>query len=277
MEMTRQVPKWLLALDVDRTILTDDYRLLDPVRDAIQKARAHGVSVALATARGPVALEVIRRDVGEIDCAVCFGGALILNRHGGEWKAFPGDVDHQATINKDAATNLVSLCREADLSVAGYGLAKVYVDAIDSRLTKEFRHTGDEYEVRDLTGVDDPLFKFLVISSLEQTEKLSALRAQISHQFSCAMSHVNYLEVNPLGSSKGSGLALLAQAIGVDQQHTVAIGDGENDLPMFLWAGTSIAMGNASEKVRQAADWTTKTNAEAGVAFAIQKLFETAW
>ncbi|MDX3928160.1 MAG: Cof-type HAD-IIB family hydrolase [Shinella sp.] len=269
--------KWLLALDVDRTILTDDYRLLNEVRQAIQDARKLGVTVSLATARGPVALEVILKDLGEVDYAICFGGALVLKRAGSEWAAITDGASLGSTIDPDAGRILVELCRSYGVSVAGYGRDKVFVEEIDSRLQNEIRHTGDRYEVRTLGDISEPLFKYLVISRTDEVGKLAEISAQMSARLSCATSHVNYLEVGPLGTSKGTGLALLARAIGIDQQHTVAIGDGENDLPMFLWAGISIAMGNALEHVREAADWTTTTNAEAGVAAAINRLTEQTW
>lgn len=269
--------KWLLALDVDRTLLTDDYRLLSEVREAIQGARRLGVTVSLATARGPVALEVILRDLGEVDYAICFGGALVLRRAENEWVTVTDGSELGSTVDPDAGRILVELCRSYGVSVAGYGRDKVFVEEMDSSLQNEFRHTGDRYEVRTLGGIAEPLFKYLVISKVEEVGKLAAISAQISARLSCATSHVNYLEVGPLGTSKGTGLALLAHAIGLDQQRTVAIGDGENDLPMFLWAGIAIAMGNAPQHVRDAADWTTTTNAEAGVAAAINRLTEQTW
>jgi Cof subfamily protein (haloacid dehalogenase superfamily) len=273
--MTNVQARRILALDVDRTLLTDDYRLLPQVRDAVQGVRRSGAIVALTTARGPVALELVLKDLGDIDYAICFGGALILHRERSAWAPVPDTVS--MTLDDDARETLVSLCRQLGLSVAAYSMDTVYVDEMDSQLRREFCHTGDQYEIRRLSDVSEPLFKFLVISKLDEVDKLVCVRAQLSPQFSCAMSHLNYLEVGPRDVSKGDGLASLAKSIGVDRQRTVAIGDGENDLSMLAWAGLSIAMGNASQQVRDAADWTTASNAEAGVAVAINKLTEMTW
>jgi Cof subfamily protein (haloacid dehalogenase superfamily) len=267
---------WLLALDVDRTLLTDDYRLLPPVRDAVQAARRDGVTVALATARGPVALEVILRDLGEIDHAICFGGALVLDRRDGVWQAGRGGST-ALTVGREAGLALAPLCRTMGLSLAAYGAETAHVETLDDRLAREFSYTGDRYREGRLQDVDAPIFKYLVISDPDQSDKLTDLSARLGPELSWARSHLNYLEVGPAGVSKGRGLAVLAQSIGVEQRHTVAIGDGENDLPMLAWAGISIAMGNASQLVRDAATWTTGTNAEAGVATAIKKLTEEAW
>lgn len=269
--------RWLLALDVDRTTLTNDYRLLPAVRDAVQRARQAGIAVSLATARGPVALEVVLRDLGEIDAAICFGGGLVLKRDLGVWTPPHNQGSACGTIEKEAALLIASVCREVGVSFAVYGRNTVFVEQMDARLEKEFSHTGDRFEVADIASLDVPIFKFLVISKIEESEKLAVVKARLDGLLSCANSHVNYLEVGPLGVSKGTGLAVLAQSLGVDRQHTVAIGDGENDIPMFAWAGISIAMGHAAEEVRAAADWTTLSNTEAGVAAAIDRLFERTW
>lgn len=58
-----------------------------------------------------------------------------------------------------------------------------------------------------------------------------------------------------------------------DAGQVMAIGDQENDLTMLTWAGIGVAMGNAPEHVKQAADYVTKSNVEDGVAWALEKLF----
>ena len=58
----------------------------------------------------------------------------------------------------------------------------------------------------------------------------------------------------------------------IDRESTVAFGDGENDISMLQSAGYSIVMGNASDKVKEYADFITKSNNEDGVAYVIEKI-----
>ena len=67
-------------------------------------------------------------------------------------------------------------------------------------------------------------------------------------------------------------IAALARAMGADLADTIAIGDQGNDLAMFARAGRSIAMGNATDAVKAAADRVTRGNDEDGVAFAIDTM-----
>ena len=76
--------------------------------------------------------------------------------------------------------------------------------------------------------------------------------------------------------SKGNALEDYASMLGIEKEEIVAIGDSENDLEMLNFAGFSVAMGNAEDFIKEACDMTTLTNDEAGVAFAIYKIFNNA-
>lgn len=80
------------------------------------------------------------------------------------------------------------------------------------------------------------------------------------------------LEILPLGSSKGNGVAKLLKALEVKADAVAAIGDGENDVGMLQLAGTSIAMGNAVPQAKRVAKHVlSRTNDEDGVADAIDR------
>ena len=72
-------------------------------------------------------------------------------------------------------------------------------------------------------------------------------------------------------TDKGTGLRILAERLGVEPAHIMAVGDQLNDLPMIRYAGLGVAMGNASDTVRQAAAWVTGNNREDGAAKAIER------
>ena len=82
----------------------------------------------------------------------------------------------------------------------------------------------------------------------------------------------DYLEIVPIGVNKAKALAKLAITLGVELSQVAALGDGLNDVEMLREAGLGIAMGNAPEAVKSAADWITGTNDEDGVAQAVRRL-----
>ena len=82
-----------------------------------------------------------------------------------------------------------------------------------------------------------------------------------------------FLELVPQGIDKALSLSVLLENIGMTCEEVIAIGDGYNDLSMIKFAGMGIAMGNAQEPVKKAADYITLTNDEDGVAEAIERIF----
>ncbi len=82
----------------------------------------------------------------------------------------------------------------------------------------------------------------------------------------------NNLEINGAGASKGPALARLAALLGIDICETMAFGDGGNDYTMIETAGIGIAMENGEESLKEAADYVTGSNNDAGVARAIEEL-----
>ena len=81
----------------------------------------------------------------------------------------------------------------------------------------------------------------------------------------------NNLEINAVGADKGGALLRLAELLGIRREETMAFGDGENDMSMLRMAGLGVAMENAEDHVKAAADYVTVTNNEAGVAAALRK------
>lgn len=260
----------LVAIDVDGTILTKDHRVLPEVRQAIQEVRRVGVTVALATARSLRAMEHVLEDIGGVDAAICFGGALTQ---------YPTNAVPRAaaTLTPDQIAEIVATARGLDVSLALYSLREVFVDRLDARLRHEFMVTGLQGTEGDLTKLNAPIIKALAISERSDPSGLHVLKDQFGADMSVVFSHVNFLEVMRSGVSKGQAVAALRKRLGVAASDVVAIGDSENDLSMFAVAGRAIAMGNAPEAVRAAAHWVTTTCEEAGVAIAIARCRAEIW
>ena len=119
-------------------------------------------------------------------------------------------------------------------------------------------------------------FKLLAIT-MEDRQPLIDFAARIAErlggQIHTFFSAHSYLECCRKDASKGNAVRFLCQHLCINWQHTVAAGDAANDLSMLRAAGTSYAMRNASEEVRQAADHiTAKTNDEDGILEIFQRM-----
>ncbi|MEE1145901.1 MAG: HAD-IIB family hydrolase, partial [Bacteroidaceae bacterium] len=82
-----------------------------------------------------------------------------------------------------------------------------------------------------------------------------------------------FLELLPLGIDKAKSLAVLLERIGLTREEMMACGDGFNDLSMIQFAGMGVAMANAQDVVKEAADHITASNEECGVAKVVEEFF----
>ncbi len=79
------------------------------------------------------------------------------------------------------------------------------------------------------------------------------------------------VEITHPDVNKAKGLAIVAEKLGVDPKDVLAIGDGVNDTEMIRWAGQGVAMGNAPDQVKAAADETAPDNDSDGAAIIIER------
>ena len=83
-----------------------------------------------------------------------------------------------------------------------------------------------------------------------------------------------YLEVIPRVINKGQGIRDICRTLGISPEEVIAFGDAANDIPMLEAAGMGVAMGNAAEAVKAAADRVTLSNNEDGIAAALRELLD---
>ena len=117
-----------------------------------------------------------------------------------------------------------------------------------------------------------PVHKILCMGSPEDIQKLEAeLEGSKLSNISYYRSKDTYMEIVNNQVSKLGALDFLCEKYGVELKNTLAIGDNFNDMPMIIHAGKGIAMGNAPDEVKQAADYITGTNDENGFYKALVK------
>ncbi len=96
-----------------------------------------------------------------------------------------------------------------------------------------------------------------------------ALMRELHHSRSTRWNPI-FMDVVPEGGSKRVGIEAVLRAYGLDRNETMAFGDGQNDIEMLRHAAVGVAMGNAAEEVRRAADYVTASVDDDGVALALR-------
>ena len=113
--------------------------------------------------------------------------------------------------------------------------------------------------------------KLVIAASPELIQEIyREMKEQEWPDIDIACSADTFLEIFPKGTTKGTALAAICSRLNIDLKATIAFGDHELDIPLIETAGVGVAMGNAIKELKDKADFVTKTNNEAGVAFALE-------
>ena len=127
--------------------------------------------------------------------------------------------------------------------------------------------------IQEELGLEAPLVAYngALIGQWQEGE-FRVLQEQDFPETSFYLSKVNYLEITHRSVSKGHALSLLADIHGLSMEETLAFGDHFNDLSMLKAAGVGVAMGNAPQAVREAADAVTADNHHNGVSLYLERV-----
>jgi Cof subfamily protein (haloacid dehalogenase superfamily) len=263
----------LIATDVDGTLLDDDERVTPRTRQAVRAAVASGAQFVLATGRPPRWVPPVVEALGFAPMAVCANGAVI----------YDPDQDRIISARTLAVDVLTELAEIATRAIPGVGLAveRVGRSAHDSATPQFVSSPGYEHawlnpdntevSIEDLLSA--PAVKLLIRKAGARSSDMAAeLAKHIGLQGDITYSTNNGLiEINPLGTSKATGVEEVARPLGITAEDVVAFGDMPNDVPMLIWAGHGVAMGNAHEDAIAAANEVTTANTDDGLARVLER------
>ena len=263
----------LIASDLDGTLFRDDLSLSPRTVAAIAAATAAGITVVPATARPTWAVrELISAEVFG-GWAVCTNGALGIHLGTGEvlveelLETVTQEAISAALLARYPGTVFASVRDRGEGFFAQHGYFE-HADPADHGRSLESHGAHDLSEV-----LGAPSLKLIARHPEVPPRALydAALESGVTG-FEASLSGAPFVEINRAGVNKGTGLAKLAEKLGIAQADTVAFGDAMNDIPMLAWAGVGVAMGNADDAVKAAADRVTETNLDDGVAIVIEEL-----
>ncbi|SHK78248.1 hypothetical protein SAMN05443637_1121 [Pseudonocardia thermophila] len=263
----------LVATDVDGTLLDPDEHVTPRTAAAVAQVVAAGVPFVLVTGRPPRWIPPVFAELAHVRLAVCANGGLLYDA-----------VEDRVVWDRALpAATLAELAGAVLETLPGSGLAVERVGRSahgPSPFLAEpgYRNAWDEaagavVDRSELLG--EPAVKLLVRNpSLSSDAMVAALAPVIGDAADLTFSHPRGLvEISAPGVTKASGLAAVAEDLGVPAGDVIAFGDMPNDLEMLQWAGHGVAMANAHPALRAVADEITASNAEDGVALVLERWF----
>jgi Cof subfamily protein (haloacid dehalogenase superfamily) len=263
--------EWLIALDIDGTVLREDGSMSESVIRAVRRVRDAGHEVMLATGRSAaMTLPILERLAIAPEYLVCSNGAVTLRR----------DPDAPTGY----ARNLVETFDPSHVLTTIRGSLESANYAVEDEHGM-YRYTGyfpdgtlgavsEQVEFEELLSARAT--RVVVISPGHAIEDfLSVVERMGLHKVSYNVGWTAWLDIAPDGVNKAVALERVRELLGVPRTRVLAIGDGRNDIDMLEWAsaeGRGIAMGQAPDEVRAVANGHTGTDLDDGVAVVLDAL-----
>ncbi|MGI5173122.1 HAD family phosphatase [Treponema sp. OMZ 840] len=271
--MHNSIAAKIIALDLDDTLLKDDLTISDYTVSVLQKAVQRGIYITLCSGRTDNSiLNYVRR----LDIAGTQGGRYIIAQNGTsisdlhERKAI-----YSRMLDGDILVHVYRRALERSLACEVYDASTIYIPYTNKWTELDMKLSGLKQKII-------PLFEEFLLQGHPKTvipgepAELAALQAELQKEIGdrCVIftSKPYFLEVMPKNTGKGEALLWLAEHLGIAQSETMAFGDAMNDESMIRRAGTSVAMKNGIQAIKDAATCISEyTNDEDGVARFIEK------
>lgn len=264
-------PHTLVALDIDGTIMDHDGSITPAVTAAIDALIADGTHVVLATGRSIAAVTPV---IEELDLppgwAVCSNGAVTIKYESAT------DYDIEDVVTFDPGPTLRKIREQAPEA-----LFAVEEAGVGFKLSEAFpmgELSGDHQIVSFEELCDINASRVTVREPGKTAAHFHDLVERSGlHEVSYAVGWTAWLDISPEGVSKASALDTVRQRLRVQQGNTLAAGDGNNDIEMLGWAEYGVAMGDADQFTRAAADYVTTPVSDDGLVPVLRSIRSNAY
>jgi HAD superfamily hydrolase (TIGR01484 family) len=266
----------LVALDIDGTLFVPDLEngfstdeVTPAVRAVVERVVDSGVHVVLASGRAPLSMSKVLQHLNipgrdrEQALVVASNGAVTFSYP-------PLQVLDEVTFDARPAVHAV-LRHVPDAAVA------VEEHGVGYRVNRHFP-VGELDGEMILTPIEEMVAAEVSRVIIRDPQSTSEDFVELADKL--GLRGTNYfigwtawLDLAPEGVTKASGLASVAQRLGVAREDVLAVGDGRNDIDMLRWAGRGVAMGQAPAEVQRAADAVTASVQEDGLAVELARWF----
>lgn len=260
----------LICADIDGTLLDDNKRLLPQVKQSLRNAAKKGIRIALASGRMPAGVDLIEKELGIPCIKICNAGTYV----------FLGEqcIVMETLLPCTMKNIYLHMAKKNHLPLWIFQEREWYVTDVDRYIEREIEiiqyrpqvvsvdKMADKWD-REKSGPN----KLLIAADPEMIQNIEQeMAAWNLPDINMACSADTFLEIFPKGVTKGTALSAICNALDIPLRDTIAFGDHELDIPLIETAGAGIAMGNAIKKLKEKADFVTKSNNEAGIAYALE-------
>lgn len=251
-----------IFFDIDGTLVSGKTKVYsDSVKAALEKLREKGIYIFVATGRHVLEIE----DEHLLD-GLYFDAYITLN---GQYCFNKKEIIYQNEINREDIKNIIRQIDTAPYPCMFIEKDMMYINMINEKVidAQKSIHTALP-PIKDIhRALENPIYQ--IVSYLDEKKAEMYPLSVLKH---CKATRWNSyaMDIIPDSGSKDMGIKKVLEYYNIPLENTMAFGDGENDIEMLEYAAIGIAMGNAEEKVKKAADYVTDSVDNDGVVSALE-------
>ena len=241
----------MIATDLDGTLLRSDKTISERSKGVLSRCRSAGIKVVYATGRGPSARRIAPDEL--FDSQISMNGAVA--RIGNE-------IIHRRLIPYESARQVLLACHRRGLIAASEANDIHYTNFDLAKKWPGFK--GEDFKIVDFSLHDIDAEK--LYSFVNNPEDLAVIKNSVPDDLYLIATQDGFIQVMHKEASKSKALMELARIWGIDKAEILSFGDDLNDIDMLEYTGIGVAMGNAVDEVKSAADFVCDSNDDDGLA-----------
>lgn len=261
----------ILVLDLDGTLTNQKKEITEHTRETLIRAQEAGVKIVLASGRPTYGIMPLARQL-ELDK---YEGYILAYNGGQIIDCKTGELMYENVLDPAVYPYLYQCAKSNGFQILSYKGEYIISEDAENQYVKHeaFLNRMPSKTVPNfLDIINFPVAKCLIVGDPEPLAKLEpTMKEKLQDKMNVFRSEPFFLELVPRGIDKARCLSVLLQELDMTPQEMIACGDGFNDLSMIEYAGMGVAMANAQEVVKKAANYITLSNEEDGVAYAVEE------
>ena len=246
----------LIAVDMDGTLLDDNKNISPLTIKAIQKAESMGIIFTISTGRPIMGVEKYNQILNLKSPIITYNGAAIV-------KADTKKVLFIQNLLEQDAIKILELGSNLGITMCIWAHDNLYCNVLNE-LVMDYKKLSDVEPIliNDFTTLaKEGITKILWYSDATFIENVQLKLKNINfNKVSFYTSKPTFLEFVHSDVSKARAMEQIGKMYGISRKEMIAVGDGQNDLPMIEYAGLGVAMANSSDEIKQKANYVTKNS-----------------
>lgn len=255
----------LVATDIDGTILIPEGEFTQGVKDCVKRLCAKGIKVVLITGRMNAAAKLIAKDLGLDTPVVSYQGGLVIDKD---------KTLYERYLSTEQTERVLEWAKKENIHINLYNNDILYSEKVCYEVQRYCNNLHTQYEVQSFDKINKNKINKLLAINYNEPEKINKFEQELPKIFPdlyIVKSTPYFLEFSNKEASKSCAVRFLQNLWGLKQEEILTIGDQNNDIELLKAGGIKIAMGNATEELKQHADYITASVHEDGFVKAMEK------